>query len=70
MTQEPYRSARRVFWIVDGGPIHQGSVPATGSSRRVLGSRNHRIRTNPSCESGLRSRRLWATLVGEARAGT
>ena len=24
MTQEPYRSARRVFWIVDGGTIHRG----------------------------------------------
>jgi hypothetical protein len=24
MSQEPYRSARRVFWIVDGGTIHRG----------------------------------------------
>ncbi len=24
MTQEPCRSARRVFWIVDGGTIHRG----------------------------------------------
>lgn len=24
MNQEPYRSARRVFWIVDGGTIHRG----------------------------------------------
>ena len=24
MSQEPYRSARRVFWIVDGGAIHRG----------------------------------------------
>ncbi len=24
MRQEPYRSARRVFWIVDGGTIHRG----------------------------------------------
>jgi len=24
MTQAPYRSARRVFWIVDGGTIHRG----------------------------------------------
>ena len=24
MGQEPYRSARRVFWIVDGGTIHRG----------------------------------------------
>ena len=24
MNQEPYCSARRVFWIVDGGTIHQG----------------------------------------------
>jgi len=24
MAQDPYRSARRVFWIVDGGTIHRG----------------------------------------------
>jgi hypothetical protein len=24
MRQEPYRSARRVFWIVDHGPAHRG----------------------------------------------
>ena len=24
MSQEPYRSARRVFWVVDGGTIHRG----------------------------------------------
>ena len=24
MTQEPYRSARRVFWIVDNGSSHRG----------------------------------------------
>lgn len=24
MTQKPYRSAKRVFWIVDGGTIHRG----------------------------------------------
>jgi hypothetical protein len=24
MSREPYRSARRVFWIVDGGTIHRG----------------------------------------------
>jgi len=24
MAEEPYRSARRVFWIVDGGTIHRG----------------------------------------------
>ncbi len=24
MSQEPYRSAHRVFWIVDGGTIHRG----------------------------------------------
>jgi len=24
LSQEPYRSARRVFWIVDGGTIHRG----------------------------------------------
>ena len=26
MTQEPYRSAKRVFWIVDGGTIHRGQA--------------------------------------------
>ena len=26
MAQEPYRSARRVFWIVDGGTIHRGQA--------------------------------------------
>jgi hypothetical protein len=25
MDQEPYRSARRVFWVVDNGTIHRGS---------------------------------------------
>jgi DDE superfamily endonuclease len=24
LAQEPYRSARRVFWIVDGGTVHRG----------------------------------------------
>lgn len=24
MSQDPYRSARRVFWVVDGGTIHRG----------------------------------------------
>jgi transposase len=28
MTQEPYRSARRVFWIVDNGSSHRGDVAA------------------------------------------
>lgn len=26
MAEEPYRSARRVFWIVDGGTIHRGQA--------------------------------------------
>jgi hypothetical protein len=25
MAQEPYRSARRVFWVVDNGTVHRGS---------------------------------------------
>lgn len=33
MAQEPYRSARRVFWIVDGGTIHRGERAA----RRLQG---------------------------------
>jgi hypothetical protein len=28
MAHEPYRSARRVFWIVDGGTIHRGQRAA------------------------------------------
>ena len=28
MAREPYRSARRVFWIVDGGTIHRGQRAA------------------------------------------
>ena len=26
MTQEPYRSARRVFWVLDNGSAHRGAV--------------------------------------------
>ena len=33
MNREPYRSARRVFWIVDGGTIHRGERAA----RRLQG---------------------------------
>jgi transposase len=29
MTQEPYRSARRVFWIVDNGSSHRGNASVT-----------------------------------------
>jgi hypothetical protein len=29
MTQEPYRSARRVFWIVDNGSSHRGAAAVT-----------------------------------------
>ena len=28
MSQEPYRSARRVFWIVDNGSSHRGDLAA------------------------------------------
>jgi len=28
MSQEPYRSARRVFWLVDNGSIHRGPLSA------------------------------------------
>jgi hypothetical protein len=31
MTQEPYASADRVFWIVDNGSSHRGKRPSTGS---------------------------------------
>ena len=33
MSRDPYRSARRVFWIVDGGTIHRGERAA----RRLQG---------------------------------
>jgi hypothetical protein len=32
MTEEPYRSARRVFWVLDNGSSHRGSA----SVRRLL----------------------------------
>jgi hypothetical protein len=35
MTQEPYRSARRVFWVVDNGSSHRGAAAA-----RPLGERD------------------------------
>jgi len=28
MTREPYRSARRVLWVVDNGPSHRGWTAA------------------------------------------
>ena len=28
MQQEPYRSAKRVFWVTDNGSSHRGSVSA------------------------------------------
>ena len=28
MALEPYRSAKRVFWLVDGGAIHPGQCAA------------------------------------------
>lgn len=34
MAQEPYRSAPRVFWIVDNGSSHQGTHAATALAER------------------------------------
>jgi hypothetical protein len=34
MTAEPYRSARRVFWIVDNGSSHRGETAATALTQR------------------------------------
>jgi DDE superfamily endonuclease len=34
MTAEPYRSARRVFWVVDNGSSHRGQAAA----RRLQGA--------------------------------
>ena len=28
MALEPYRTAKRVFWLVDGGAIHRGQCAA------------------------------------------
>lgn len=28
MTQEPYASAKRVFWVVDNGSLHRGQAAA------------------------------------------
>lgn len=36
MDPEPYRSARRVFWIVDGGTIHRGERAARRLQGRFL----------------------------------
>jgi len=33
MSQEPYRQAKRVFWIVDNGSSHRGRPPASDCSR-------------------------------------
>ncbi len=34
MSQEPYRSARRVFWIVDNGSSHRGQRCVTRMAKR------------------------------------
>ena len=34
MSKEPYRSARRVFWIVDNGSSHRGVAAARRLARR------------------------------------
>jgi hypothetical protein len=34
MTQEPYRSARRVFWVVDNGSSHRGEASRRRLARR------------------------------------
>jgi hypothetical protein len=31
MTNEPYASAQRVFWVVDNGTIHRGEKPSPAS---------------------------------------
>ncbi|WP_235434974.1 hypothetical protein [Mycobacterium heckeshornense] len=36
MTQEPYASAERVFWIVDNGSSHRGSASGRRGRRGVL----------------------------------
>jgi hypothetical protein len=32
MTQEPYASAKRVFWVVDNGSSHRGKNFVVGSA--------------------------------------
>jgi transposase len=44
MRQEPYRSARRVFWIVDNGSSHRGQRAAAPLARQVA---QHHPRPHP-----------------------
>ena len=48
MDQEPYRSARRVFWIVDNGSSHRGDRAAERASSTPSAHR-HRAHAN-ACE--------------------
>ena len=34
MTQEPYASARRVFWVIDNGPSHRGQASIDRLAKR------------------------------------
>ena len=45
MTQEPYASARRVFWVVDNGSSHRGD--AARATRRRLPHRGHGAHPDP-----------------------
>ena len=49
MTQEPYASAKRVFWLVDNGFSHRGQARPTGSRR---GSRTRSCSTPRSTRRG------------------
>jgi len=50
MTQEPYRSARRVFWVTDNGSAHRG---AKGDARLQQRWANHSDATRFHGVSGL-----------------
>jgi hypothetical protein len=62
MSQEPYRSARRVFWIVDNGSSHRGERSAEelrARHPRIASSTHRRMRAGSTrSKSGERKTRL------------
>jgi hypothetical protein len=60
MSQEPYRSADRVFWIADNGPSHRGE-PAR---KRMQGAyRNAHLVSLPIHASWLNQVEIWFSIV-------
>ena len=60
MNQEPYRSARRVFWVVDNGSSHRGAVCAQGLRTRW---RNIRVVHTPVHASWLNQIEIYFSIV-------